>query len=364
MKHILKNLRAEFVFNKYSFINSLKSILACIIGLILTRLLNLAQPQWVLISIVIVMASQYRLGGAMIKGYTRLLATAIGASLASVILFLYTIHILLVYGVLLIFIAIFIYFATNSKDYAYAYTLGAVTMIVIVVSDNPQFQNALYRLYEIILGVIVAILVSRFVAPIKAEEMLYKNIAKTLHLLKNVYQLFIREDKTFNLQAKGSNLEEEIIQNFAAQSVLLREACTETHKIRSQRSLYIILLRLERRLLRSIYMLHYTLRISLRSFGNIISMHEFKILHRMITTMIEDIARKIQNKDYVLQELNLDPNFDDITAKLLGVFNQYSFSEKNKIHAFIFCLGHVILVLKRMRKIVVEISAAPSDTPS
>lgn len=355
MKKFLNHLHPDLVFNRYSLINSLKTTFACLLGLLVANLLGLVQPQWVLITILIVMASQYRLGGAMLKGYSRLFATAIGSSLAAAILFLFSAHTIVVYSVLFLIITIFIYLASNSKDYSYSYTLGAVTLVVIVVSSNPQLKNALDRVVEIILGVIIAILVSRLVLPIHAEKILYKNISKALELLNQVYKLFIREDKTFHLQTNGSNLEEEIVQNFAAQTLLLKEACIESSNVRANRSKYIIILRLERRLLRSIYMLHYTLRVSLRSFGGIITMQEFKMLHLEITVMIDDLAKKMLNPNYAITDYDLSATYDDIVIKLRSTFDQYSFEEKNKVHAFIFCLGHVIKVLKRMKRMIIEI---------
>jgi uncharacterized membrane protein YgaE (UPF0421/DUF939 family) len=356
MKNLILKLKPELTFNKYSFINSIKALFACCIGLFLVKIFNLAQPQWVLISIIIVMASQYRLGGAMLKGYARLFATAIGSCIAALIIFLFSDNVFVVYFLLFIFIGVFIYLASNSKDYSYSYALGAVTMVIIVVSNNPQIHSAFDRLFEIVLGVLVAILVSRFVLPIHAEKILHENISKTLELLKEIYRYSIREEKTFSIESEDQNLEEQIIQNLAAQPILLREASTESYHVRQNKFKYIIVLRLERRLLRSIYMLHLTLRVSINKFKAIVTIHEVKTLHKEIILTIQELAKQADYKKTNFPTTDLTKMYQEIISQIREVFDQYSFEDKNKIHAYLFCLGHTINLLVRLKKILVEIN--------
>lgn len=362
MFQILEKFRPEIAFNKNSLINSLKTLLACVIGLAVIRLFNLAQPQWVLISIIIVMASQYRLGGAMLKGYARLFATAIGSSLAALIIFLFADIPILVYSLVFFFIGLFVYLANNSKEYAYSYALGAVTMVIIVISNNPQLHNAFDRLLEIVLGVLIAILVSRFVFPIHAAKILETNIAKTLKLLQEVYRFSIKEEKTFSIETEGPNLEEKIIENLASQPVLLKEACTESVHVQQNKFKYIIVLRLERRLLRSVYMLHLTLRVSLRKFRNVLNLAEIKKLHQDIITTLKILADLIQNKSTPASDIDLAKDYQNFVTQVRPVLDQYSFEDKNKIHAYLFCLGHVVTLLNRLQKIILEINSAPSKT--
>jgi uncharacterized membrane protein YgaE (UPF0421/DUF939 family) len=350
MKKFIAKHQPEFTFNVHSFVNSLKTVLACLIGLALSQLLQLDQPQWMLITILIVMASQYRLGGALLKGYARLFATILGTILASTILFLFSENLILVYFCLFSLIIVFIYLASNSKEHSYAYTLGAVTLVIIIVSSKPQFHYALDRALEILLGVITAFLVSRFVLPIKSEKLLYENMFVTLGYLKQAYKLFITEQKAFSIETKDKNLEEEIINQFANQPILIREACAESPRFKKNYYKYVIFLRLQRRLLRSIYMLHYTLRTSLKDFRQILKMQEFKLLHQEIIETIDDIAKKIKNKRYVMPHQNLKADYEKIISPLRQELPKYSFEDKIKIYAFIFCLGHVITILNRMEK--------------
>lgn len=353
--NILLYKKPGLKFNKYSFINAVKTILACIIGIAISQFFPIHQPQWVLITILIVMAAQYRVGAAFMKGYARVIATVMGASIASAILFLFSNNHIITYAILFFFLMIFLYFAGDSKDYSYAYALGAVTMVIILVSDNPQLKFALDRLIEILLGVIIAVLVSRFIYPIRAEKILYKNIAKTLNRLKVIYQYSIHEEKTFKLKSKELHLEDDVIQNFVLQPTLLKEACVESINVRKYQTKFVLLLRLQRGILRSIYMLHYTLRISLRHFSEIINMAEFKNIHTEIIEYISYLEKKISSKAPMTTTINLQQDYEMIIVKLKSMFDLYSFENKNKIHAFIFCLGHLIKVLSRTEKMISEL---------
>lgn len=347
-KKFVDQLKTKVSFTRYGLINSLKTTFACLLGLLITTLLQIRQPQWVLISTLIVMSSQYRLGGALQKGYARLFATVVGSCLASGILFLFVGHPLLLHLVLFIFIASFTYLATTSAENSYAYSLGAVTMVIILVTSNPQLSNAFDRIIEILLGVSIGILVSRYVLPIHAEKILYRNMAYTLEILKKIYTLSISEKKTFNLNNRTIDLEEEIILHFSQQAQLLKEACAESSALKKNKFKYIVIIRLERRLLRSIYMLHLTLRLSLSKFHEIIAMPKFKALHQGIAIKIEELSKKICDHNVKLSPIELNKQYLEIAYTLRDTFDKYTFEDKNKIHAFIFCLGQVIKTLNRM----------------
>jgi hypothetical protein len=193
------------------------------------------------------------------------------------------------------------------------------------------------------------------VLPIQAKVLLYQNIALTMNDLKELYRSFIREDKSFSLKTKQKSNEEKIIKNFMQQLVLLKEACAESATIRKQRFRFVILVRLQRRLLRTIYMLHYTLRLSLKSFSKILVLPEFLALHQEIIKLMEDIEMKLRDKHYSIPAYDLELTYNNIIMKLRTLFDSYSFEEKNKIHAYIFCVGHIINLLNRTRNMVLEI---------
>jgi uncharacterized membrane protein YgaE (UPF0421/DUF939 family) len=356
----LNHLLSKIHINRPALINGLKTALACGIAITINSFFQLAQPAWVLMSILIIMASQYRLGGAMMKSYLRLIATAMGASIGGGLLYFFPHHFGIIYIIFLTLTAIFIYFAIESKNFSYFFTLGTSTMAIIIVSSHPELKSAFERMVEIMTGVCIAMLVTRFVFPIHAEKLLYEKIATTLQMLKKIYQLFIREDTIFSLEAKWFDIEESTIKGISEQVVLLQEACTESIIIKKKRYKFLILIRLERRLLRTIYMLHYALRVSLRSFSNIINIQEFKSLHLNIMKTIENLSLKIKDQNYSVPNLRLDDYYRDIAKKIETIEQHYSFEERNKIHAFLFCLGHLIFVLRRVEKNLDELTAPPT----
>lgn len=351
---LLQKLTSSHI-NKQSLINSFKTVLACLLGLVATHFLHIEMAQWVVISILIVMAGQYRVGGAIKKGYARLLATVIGGSLAAITLFFFSNNLLFTYIALFIFIFFFAYLASNSKDNTYLYAFGAVTMTIILLNPNPQIKAAYDRIIEILLGVSIAILVTRFVFPIHAGISLRLTTARILLALKEMYQLSICEEKTFFLISKKTDIEEEIVQYFSNQLVLLQEAVAESNEVKKKKLKYILLNRLERRLMRCIYMLHYTLKLSLKQYSHILTTTEFKKLHQSVMIALENLAKKMEKPSYTLPTIDLDSCYQEIILKIRPAFDEYTFENKNKLHAFIFCIGHLIIILNQMHKIISEL---------
>jgi uncharacterized membrane protein YgaE (UPF0421/DUF939 family) len=354
MKSILKIIKTDFKLDLNSLINSFKTTIACLIGFLLGKALHLAMPQWIIITILVVMAGQYRVGSAFKKGYSRLLATIFGAGLSILVLLSFT-NIIVIDSLIFICIAVFIYFASKSQDYSYAYSLGAVTMVIILISGNPQMKSAIDRTIEIMLGVIIALLTTRLIFPIHSKILLRKSIAATLRQLREIYELSICKEKTFHLIAKGSDIEDEINQALTNQLTLIQESIAESRTFKFNKFKYLVVNRLERRLLWCIYMLHYTLKLSLKRFDYIIKMTEFIHLHNNILISLDGLAKKIQSKNYQLPEIDLEHIFQNITKNIRPLFDQYHFEDKNKIHSFLFCMDRLIKNITQLQKIITEL---------
>src|SRR3990167_4305442 len=63
-------------------IHSLKTAIACIIGLILTKLIQFPSDLWIVVSILVVMCAQMYVGSALYKAYLRFLGTTLGCLFA------------------------------------------------------------------------------------------------------------------------------------------------------------------------------------------------------------------------------------------------------------------------------------------
>ncbi len=124
--------------SKERVIASFKTALACLIGLIIGELLHLSMPQWVLITIVVVMATTIRIGGTIQKSYFRLLGTLIGAVLAAGTLYLLGDQPTIIHILLILLLAVFSYLASSSSDISQFGLLGATTMVMILDARTPH----------------------------------------------------------------------------------------------------------------------------------------------------------------------------------------------------------------------------------
>ena len=73
----------------YRIIHSLKTAIACLIGLGVEKYYNWPSGQWVPITIIVVMSAQTHFGGALTKAYMRFLGTVAGVAISILTLFFF-----------------------------------------------------------------------------------------------------------------------------------------------------------------------------------------------------------------------------------------------------------------------------------
>lgn len=340
--------------NTISLINSFKTALACLLGLIFAILLRVPSPQWTIITILVVMASQNRVGGAIRKGSIRFIATVAGAVVAALIIFLFSVYTVTLYSFVILFIFIFTYLAGISKEYQDAYTLGSVTIVMILVTNNPQLQLAYDRFFEIMLGVVTALLVTKFIYPIHAKFILRKNIAKILQQTAELYTLAICEKQSLYSISQYSDLEEDIIQRINLQPTLLKEALLESIKMKRKKTHFTTIHRLLRRLLRAIYMMYESLQVP-KDLKPILKSDAFALLNQDIIQTIKNISAKLENKKFQLVKLNLEIYLEDIISNVRKDWEKATFHEQIKMATFIFCSQYLQKILNRLISMVQKI---------
>lgn len=207
--------------NKYAAINAFKAcvaiVLAYLIGSFLGPIFGIERMYlWMTITVMVVMSSQPNLGGAVDKALMRFLGTVIGAIIAIIVVAAVKNYI---YEFLLIlpFIFLAVYFAGATK-YSYAGTLAGITLIIIMFNQQPGVQIAIYRAVEISLGVIISLVVNRFILPIRAETRLKESYSKTIAQIHDFFNiLFIERNESHR------KLRESIFNEFAKHLTLIKE---------------------------------------------------------------------------------------------------------------------------------------------
>jgi len=217
--------------NKYAAINALKASLAAgiayLVGLCLGKVFGIDQMyMWMVITVLVVMSTQPNLGGALDKALMRFLGTIIGALVAIVLTFVLPKD-LLVLG-MLPFIVLCVYTAGASSRYSYAGTLSGITLIIILLNKNPSLQVAILRATEISLGIAIALIVNRFIYPIRAETRLKQSYAKAVLQVRDFFDILFIErndnhqklrESLFHEFAKHLNLIKELKYEKSAKSV-------------------------------------------------------------------------------------------------------------------------------------------------
>lgn len=227
--YLLKQELSDFRWSSNRAINSFKTAIACLIGYLIVIFSPLPQPQWIVITILVVMSAQSTMGGMLIKSHMRFWGTLAGGLISVTALFLVGND---VWGVALVLLAstlLFSYIAGSSGDMSAAGVLGGVTVVMILLSQKATVLMAGERIFEIILGIIIAFLVSKFIFPISAHTTLLRSFADTIKDLKIHFNRCLDDDSD-SLTFSNLDLDEKISKAFPGQRKLIHEIAFEPGK--------------------------------------------------------------------------------------------------------------------------------------
>lgn len=165
------------VFSDPAFRYALKFGLAGVLAVYLALLIRLEMPTWALFTVFVLMIAQF-VGAIAEKSIFRIIGTVIGAVLGYVVTAAFEQQPI----VFLSIVGLIVAFCTamfGQSRYPYAFLLCGMTMTVVASNGlgNPDFswQFALWRIEEVTLGILVAILVQSLIWPRFAREEFAKN---------------------------------------------------------------------------------------------------------------------------------------------------------------------------------------------
>jgi uncharacterized membrane protein YgaE (UPF0421/DUF939 family) len=331
-------------------VHSLKTAIALLFGLLLSYLFKLPlQGRWVVITILVVMCAQSRVGAILQKSYMRFLGTVIGASVASLTLWLVYPNVVFTVLILCVATALFSYIADSPSTWSEAGPLGAVTLIIIVISPNPNISTVLSRFLEINLGIIIALLVSRFIWPLHSRTQLRYILIDTLQNLKNIAQQleeFISIN-TDNIEKPHEILENKVLNNIGVQKKLFQEVMSESFGRSNLDEVFKNILYAEREILRCITLM----RNSLMNFSDqnilIFNQHAevqkiYQITQHLFQREIDILKGKENNQETEALEKSLDWK-EEIKLRLKPLeINQ---SDQFAVDLFIFSADRLLVQL-------------------
>jgi uncharacterized membrane protein YccC len=284
-------------------VHSFKTALACALGFLLTRLVSFTADQWVIITIIVVMCAQIYVGSVIQKSYLRFLGTFAGCLLAIITIHFFGNSNLTILWTLCFSSFIFSYIATSQENMSYAGTLGAVTIIIIMMGQNPTPAFAIERFLEISVGLLIATLISQFILPIHARTHLRRSQAATLGQLRDYYTEAILSPNATDMSLEDHDLDESIVKSLLKQRQLAKESQREPLTSAFDNADFMQSLYCERELLRAIIFMHNALshiRISQKEFVQSNALRDFNdCIIRAIDTIISAISSNNSNKQHI-----------------------------------------------------------------
>ncbi|HVV68990.1 MAG TPA: FUSC family protein [Gammaproteobacteria bacterium] len=353
MKNPLSNISAfwrNFDFTSPRAINSLKTAIACVIGYLLVIWTPLPQPQWIVITILVVMSAQTSLGSLTIKSYMRFWGTVAGAGISAIIYLCIGTDPVGMTIALFIVVLAFAYVASSPGDASYAGTLGAVTVAIILLNPVVNLQIISARFIEIIVGIIISLLVSKLIFPIHSQHLLLHNLANNLLNLQRNFDRSLKMEPQ-HLEAEVDGLDAKIASSFATQRKLIREVGFEL-KYRQQKPLFQEILQTQIKIYRANNLMFLSAHVSEQSvqvISELTGLEKFKLeANQSFMRLAEAIRSEKKHKiEWVVAEL-----IDVMEGEFKKIINQKQYEHIAYVNAFLFGARMFMVELIELGKLI------------
>lgn len=351
-------------FDYYRVIHSVKTAIACLIGLAIAQYLGWPiGAQWIPITTIVVMSAQVRFGGALQKAYMRFLGTVAGVITTLLTLALFDHITAVIFFVVFVACLFFTYIASSEESISYAGTLGGVTVILTLTGSPANYQYALQRGFYIVIGIVIALLVSRFIFPLHARTRLSRSVSEVLRKLQRLYFITVQGGAKEWAEFIDKNLDQELNQLIAGQLQLIGEASIGSRYFsRYKKDLFKEAYNIERRMYRLINLMDRSLRESGGEFVYI--MHKIgsiEELHTEIETSLGNLA------DSFSGSLKVDdgPNFVEVPTKLASILekfpDEHDVQKMISEHSFMFFMRQMIQEIEKMQQIAKQIGLLKNE---
>jgi uncharacterized membrane protein YccC len=174
-----------FIYRHIRIIHVVKICLALLIAHLINAFFPVPYFAWTSVTIVIIMLTLPQVGGALEKSIERIIGTVSGACYGIAILLL-TSNPWLIAFLAMLGIAATAYRATSKMGYAYL--VAGFTLIMVLDGGSQSFDEALWRTGTILLGCVIALLVSLFVLPLRARNEWRWQLAESLRRMGKIWQ--------------------------------------------------------------------------------------------------------------------------------------------------------------------------------
>lgn len=316
-------------------IHSLKTCVACVIGILLARLIGFPADQWIVITIIVVMCAQLYVGSVVQKAYLRFIGTVIGCIIATFVLMSFGNSSFIVACTIGISSFVFSYLATGPGNASFTGTLGAVTVAIIMLGQTPTATFAAERFLEISVGLLIAALVSQFFLPIHARTHLRRAQADTLRQLRLLYETLMVNPVPETTAFDYHELDEKIVQTLLKQRQLAKEAVPEPLGSSFDTTYFMQSLFCERDILRSMVFMHQALLQINQSTSPFLKMPGLKHYNDMVMHALESLQQVVKDNKPLQEQFHV-PSLGYLKEDLQPLTGELSHDDLIYIDGFIF----------------------------
>ncbi|MFN8770122.1 MAG: FUSC family protein [Neisseriaceae bacterium] len=286
-------------------IRSLRIVLATLIAELIYIYYKEPHYAWVFITIYVVLFDQATIGATFYKGFLRLMATISGGTVGFLTLFIFKNNELANSIAILLTSLVYSYIFINQKQ-SYIGVLGLATLAMILVG-NSEMGIALYRIGNILLGIIIALIVTLVFFPQSAEKVTLKLIYSSITKLRDTMEILLEQNNDKKIiQQHFDKIEAGIL---AELSNLVKSIDEIKYEGKSQKRLYYLdALRAIRRIYRIITVLFQS-----EAYIGILDDKDIVCKLTKLQNYYTNLFKVIQNKQYNLDLINQIVNISNLS---------------------------------------------------
>lgn len=344
--------------NYYRIIHSIKTSIGCLIGVAIEKYYNLPSGQWIPITIMVVMSAQAHFGGALRKSYMRLLGTISGVAVAITTLWFFGNNLVAIFCIVFIVCAIFTYVASSNGDISYAGTLGGTTVLLTLTGQQVGIEITIQRGLYIVVGIIIALLSSRFIFPIHARDRFRYHVAATLRNLQKLYCKTVQISAQLNTKDVDTELEDIVAADISFdQPRLISEAVAGSLIFASNKIFFTEIINSEHQLNRLINLMH----ISLREFGSLTVIKEHLAvandLHRVIEDGLNHLADCFEGIKQPQTAIDLEGTINKASQLLEKIPKNDEAYKLITGYSFIFFIEQILKELQNLKQLIAKVNS-------
>jgi len=350
--------------NYYRVIHSVKTAFACLVGLALEKYFEWPMGQWVPITIMVVMSAQTHFGGALSKALMRFLGTVGGIAIVVTVLWVFGDNIVVVCCTIFFAIIIFTYIASGYGDISYAGTLGGVTVILVLTGQHIGIETAIQRGFYILIGIAIALLVSRFIFPIHARDRFRYHVTLTLRNLSRLYAANVQLDESLKKavdSTANSALSFQIADDIANQPRLIHEAVIGSRAFAANKASFTEILHGEHSLNRLINLMYLSLYEADSTIIVKKQLAAVEELHTIIVNGLNYLADCLESLQKPQVVVNLSEVLGRITKVVEDLPEKTNAHQLIMEHSFLFFMEQIVKELENMRKLIAKVNSNNKD---